>query len=801
MIMFIRQPIARFALFAAAIVFPHGAAAAVEVKEDSGKLTIANSSLSLSYDLKHGTYEVFDVRSGTRVIANARFTVDEVGWKQVDGVKREWQEAAVADGFGKGRKFTVTETPNGGYRLSKAMHVTVYDDLPFAVLGFSVTNTSQIPGRIARIGILDQATLMPGNPLEGLQVLEGGAGAHPNRVQTAIPTEAHNSLMMTGMLKGSRQTVVVGGLHYRDFLRKLGVHPRRAWFSTTIEDPVGKLIAPGSTFDAADSVYLDVSTRDPFASLEQYGMAMRKANGANPKPYDFPTLCGWLVSTGSYGEGVPINHSTALVGQMELAKKSGILNYTPVGIRLEPDYYCNHNYGDTQQGWWNDEYWAKYGSLTKPYETFGKFCGKIRELGGVPFTYIQSNMPSNDFALQHPEWMLNNDITRLHAEHRHHQPFVRFDFTEPDFQKHVLDTWQRLRQQGLLGIKFDYPETAWCRDGGFEDATYSTTNAYRKVFELCREGLGEDAYIHERNLGESDTPCLDVTAGIVDLQRVWADSSHFEPEMASRIGLRWYKNRSVFGYYPDGKSFKKMGDDERRTMLTQVGLISGRLELGTSFGRMTPAEQYDLTRLYPVLQGTRSFRPVDMLVSAPKDPSVYVYRVDDAWSQVILCNNEDVQDAIQVPISGNQADSGSLGHDAAGSYYLYDFWNDKLVGEFKGDAVIEQSLKPHQALSYSLHRRLSHPQFLSTNRHITQGLMDLDGVEWDAETLTYSGVAKCAAGEPFVIVIASNGHVADGASADSGSAKISPVEGGICRLTLASPKGGDVKWTVRWKAR
>jgi hypothetical protein len=29
---------------------------------------------------------------------------------------------------------------------------------------------------------------------------------------------------------------------------------------------------------------------------------------------------------------------------------------------------------------------------------------------------------------------------------------------------------------------------------------------------------------------------LDVTAGVIDLQRVWDDSSHFEPEMASRNG-------------------------------------------------------------------------------------------------------------------------------------------------------------------------------------------------------------------------------------------------------------------------
>ena len=236
---------------------------------------------------------------------------------------------------------------------------------------------------------------------------------------------------------------------------------------------------------------------------------------------------------------------------------------------------------------------------------------------------------------------MRGDLSRLHAEHPHHMPFVKFDFTHPGFQAYTLAMWKGLAKDGLQGIKFDYPESAWIPTGGFRDETHTTTSAYRKVFKICREGLGDGAFIHERNLGEYGTPMLDVTAGIVDLQRVWFDSSHFEPEMASRMGLRWYKNRSVFGYYPDGKSFKGMDTDARRTMLTLVGLLSGRLELGTSFGRMTAEEQYDLTRLYPLLKGTRSFRPVDMLAAAPADPSVYVYANDADAAQLILTNNHD----------------------------------------------------------------------------------------------------------------------------------------------------------------
>lgn len=761
---------------------------AVEISEEKDRISIANKTLRISYDLKSGTYSGTDLASGITAFAEARFTVDEMGWKQPEGFTREWKATDLDDGFGKGRRLTVTETPGGGYRPIKSIHFSVYDDLPFAILGFSVTNQHEIPARIANIRLLDKSKFLPGKELANPQLLRGGAGAEPNRVESQPGIDAFNNILATGKVGGKRFSLVAGGLHYRDFLRRAILDGTKNTLTVSAEDPQGKLIEAGATYDAADTVFLDFSTTDPFASLERYGLAMRTANDAKPNPYDFPTLCGWLVSTGSYGEGKPINNSRDLVGQMEIAKKSGILSYTPVAIRLEPDYYCDRNNGDTQQGWWDDEHWAKYGSLTPPYETFAKFCGKIRELGGIPFTYIQGNMPSNDFALAHPEWMLNNDITRLHAEHQHHMPFVKYDFTDPGFQAHTLAMWKRLGEGGLEGIKFDYPESAWCKDGGFEDKTHTTTTAYRKVFQLAREGLGTKAYIHERNLGEYGTPRLDVTAGIVDMQRVWGDSSHFEPEMASRMGLRWYKNRSVFGYYPDGKSFKNMDTDARRTMLSLVGLISGRLELGTSFGRMTPEEQHDLTRLFPVLSGTQSFRPVDMLVEGHADPSVYAYRINDDWSQLILCNNADSPQTITAPISGDQADTGSLGHDAGGSYHLYDFWNDKYVGEFEGSASISIPLKPQQALTYSLHRKLDRPQILSTNRHVMQGLMDLANVKWDEATQTLSGIAKVVGGEPFVITLAGNGH----------STKSGETKDGLRRLTLTSETNTDVEWSVKW---
>jgi hypothetical protein len=112
----------------------------VEVTQSGDRVSIANAAFSLAYDLKSGTWSATDLASGTNVFANARFTVDEIGWKKPAGVTREWKQSGITDDSGTSRTLTITETPGGGYAPVKSLHLTVYDNQPFASLGFSVTN-------------------------------------------------------------------------------------------------------------------------------------------------------------------------------------------------------------------------------------------------------------------------------------------------------------------------------------------------------------------------------------------------------------------------------------------------------------------------------------------------------------------------------------------------------------------------------------------------------------------------------------------------------------------------------------
>lgn len=778
----------RRTLFAFALILVFNGVVAqtgVQIDVTTEHAKIENSLLSIEFDLSDGTYSGIDKSDNTMVFKDAWYRIGQGGWTEPEYLYKAESLGKVVDKLGKCEKLRVWYMPQDSYDPTRFLDITVYQDHPFFVIGWGVLNNKNYTVRARSAEVLLNGILFEDQKCSEPRVLRGGAGAEPNFVESTWEIEAHNSAMLTyydNLAANKRRTIVVGGLEYAEFMRTVEFHKKEkgrrkivnndspvlkeSFMTLTIHDPQGKRIEPGGMWVSKDTYFVDIVSSDPFESLERFGQSMAIANNADPNVYDFPTLCGWMTSQREYGDGTPTNNTPALVKQLEIADEKGITKYTPVALRLEPDYYCYNSEGNTQQGWWDDEHWAQYGNFfQQPYETFSKFGNKINSMGGKVFTYIQTSMPSNDFALAHPDWMLNDDISLLYEDHPHHRPFIRYDYTNTDFQNYTLQIWRRLKKDGVVGIKFDYPETGWAKDGGFDDNTYTTVSAYRKIFGLCREELGPDAYIHERILGESGVPKTDCAVGYVDLQRVWSDASHFEPEMSSRIGLRWYKQGTVFRYYPDGKSFHQKGVEldrkERRTFLTLIGLLSGRIELGTNFGKMTEEMIYDLTRLYPALPNGKAFRPADMLLGKTH-PEVYVYDVSEKWKQVILVNNDVVNDkrqaakrkTIAAPVSGDQANTGSLDLDSSKKYYVFNFWNQQPLGIIAGTEFLSADLLAGEALVYSVREVENNPQVLGTNRHIMCGMMELGNTNWDHRKKKLEFTADLIGGETMNITIA-----------------------------------------------
>ncbi len=757
-----------------------------------------NGIVSVVFE-KDGGFSILDPANGEVLLANARYELPDARPGRVTLMPAE----DVSDELGAGKRVTleVTDSSELSYQAvaKRLFSYTLHENSPALVCGFGLKTPNFLSLRVMGAKPLGGGRLFGGATMEHPMTVNGAAGAARTSVEPGLSRRSPNSLMLTGVVGGKRRTAVWGGLRYKEFGAYAVLMDGSPSFYSA--DPVGRLIDEDQAWMAGDSMYLDVRTSEPFAALELYGKAMRLANHAHPNVYDFPVLCGWSV--GHISKLPNVNTSDKLIGELQSANQCGLARYTKVALRLEPDKY----HFDTEQGWWDDAHMREFGHLVKPYDSIAKWSQAMNAANGIPYIYMQLGMPSDDFARQHPQWMLFNDASEvdkatpgknLPYKHPHHQPYVTYDYTDKEFAGHFLKAWSKLHQDGIRGVKVDYPETAWRPEGGFDDRHATTNSAYRRPFELLREAFGNDGFIDERNLGESGRPCLDVTAGLVDTQRTWTDSNGYEPAMVSISGLRWYKNRTVFNYYPDTKTVHDLPQEIRRSMLTMVHLTSGRLDLATSFSLFTPEITHDVSRVYPHYPEALSARPLDAFTGV-NNPQVYDLELTPDWHQVALFNTGKDKAMVSTAISGERA-GNAVGLDPAASYHAYEFWSDTYLGKLPGTARVERELISNGCAMVSLRTALPYPQVISTDRHILQGWVDLANVRWDAETKTLSGTAHVIGGEPFRIVIANNGAKPLKPEAGGGSIELKerPSEG-LVVLTLAASANTDVRWTLKYE--
>jgi len=583
------------------------------------------------------------------------------------------------------------------------------------------------------------------------------------------------------------------------------------------EDPVGKLVDPGVRYLPDDRFYVDFVTDNPFDNLEQYGRSIRLAQRIELNMYDFPTVCLWYAHHGGYGGGKAKNDTVGAVAEMEEIRKSGFLKYSRAAVRLVPDCYSKNN----QQGWWDDKHFQMYGSTNLgdfkggtykvPYETSEKWGKAVTERGGIPLTYCQTGFRSEDYAHAFPEHMLFNSSTAwMHESYKRPLDDDEFwgnawtksyrvwsyDYTDPGFVEHMREVYANYRSGGIKGLMFDYPARGWASGGGMEDEYTTTANAYRRIFQLAQEGLGPECYVHERNMERGS----DISLGVVTSQRTENDTARISPQVVTRCGLRWYKNRVVVNYDTDSKNIYRLRDnrDVVRSLFTMVYVTTGRLLLANSFSQLSPEIIHDLTRIFPFHTNPQTARPVDAFTQ--KFPRIYDFEVSPSWHQLTFFNTDhDNRTDIEVKLAGSTAE-GTLGLDGDKDYHVYDFWNDAFVGKISGSGRLSQQLRPGEARMMSIHEVEDHPQFIATNRHIMQGYIDLIRIEWLPGRNILRGISRVTGGDSYVVTIATNGYTARAARVDDPNTRVAleNAGNGLSRLTIKRDENAIVEWSVEF---
>lgn len=510
-------------------------------------------------------------------------------------------------------------------------------------------------------------------------------------------------------------------------------------------DEIGKGIHINETYSSEDKFYLDLSDRHPFHALEKYAAIVKKEQNISLSYYPYPTICMWYAHEKQYGNSYLDGTSSACINEIKNVRTTNFLDYSPIGIRLVP----------VSLGWQDDVH-TLYGTYSKPYETTKKWAKTLSQLGGVPFYYFTNvRIPHehNEYADTYPKHMLFNCSKAYVPCYDFMQNACSgYDYTDPGFIRHLKTySYPRLRKAGVKGGMWDFPYTTWPKFGGMEDSCSTAAAAYVNIYKTAQQGMGKDALLQERNLDRGS----DVTLGYISSQRTEGDTDLFTPDMATKIGLRWYKNRMLFNYDADAKNLLKTSPnnkDGRRKLLTMSYVAGSRLLLANSFSQLNKEIIYDLTRIVPFHQTPISARPIDMFIN--KHPKIYDMKINNEWHQLTLYNIYDHKnDTIKIDLAA-QNHKGGLELDSCSYYHIYEFWDNNYLGKFKGNEILMQILRPGEAKMLSIHKTSSYPQIISSDRHILQGFIDLSKIKWKTNIL--SGKIKLIKSQPTIITIALN---------------------------------------------
>lgn len=136
-----------------------------------------------------------------------------------------------------------------------------------------------------------------------------------------------------------------------------------------------------------------------------------------------------------------------------------------------------------------------------------------------------------------------------------------------------------------------------------------------------------------------------------------------------------------------------------------------------------------------------------------------------------------------------------LGLDPKRDYYVFEFWNGRLLGSFTSGFSPGRIDPKFKAQAFCIRERKAHPQLIATSRHVTAGGVDLVDVRWDGTNLT--GISKTVAGDPYVLYLTEPSDYRL-EKFDCGDLPVDETErdGYLLKITFRPQDSAEVQWNA-----
>ena len=192
------------------------------------------------------------------------------------------------------------------------------------------------------------------------------------------------------------------------------------------------------------------------------------------------------------------------------------------------------------------------------------------------------------------------------------------------------------------------------------------------------------------------------------------------------------------------------------------------------------------------------------LATAQRDWGVRYFKLDGLWTGAV-CEQIYINDGFKEDHFGNHRPL----HDPTVTNHAFDFWAAKPAPELLGSWSCE--LPPVSCRILALRARENHPVLVSTSRHVTQGMVDVESESWDAANRSLRLRVRLTGGDPNELRVAG---LADGPGWAFARAAVAPedtaagvqieslpqTEPGWQRVRLLSPTSRTVAVTLAFAA-
>ncbi|MGI6400621.1 MAG: alpha-galactosidase [Thermoguttaceae bacterium] len=279
-------------------------------------------------------------------------------------------------------------------------------------------------------------------------------------------------------------------------------------------------------------------------------------------------------------------------------------------------------------------------------------------------------------------------------------------------------------------------------------------------FERCvkalREGIGDDR-IFLACQGHFTGP----EAYYADAARTGADIVHpNQPvkwenvlQQAGRTLNQIFVNNIVFFSDPDTLLVRDLPLEEARVTTTIVALPGQQTFFGDFLTKLEPERMKLLQQTLPVCD----VRPGALYPYFSNLPiwDLKVARDFEDWDVVALFNWDDDEKEVACT-------TVELGLDED-KRVAYEFWTNSYLGEIEDE--LRTTVPAHGVRLVALHKAQDVPQFLSSDRHVTQGAIDLKSCAWRADATTLDATFTLVADNPTVArFLVPDGYVFSNAS-------------------------------------